>query len=243
MNNYLNVCTCGDCLDLMRTMPDNSVDISFTSPPYNDSGTKNESVSQPKGHNTHKKYLHVEQRQDWFEWMCEVIDEMRRVSKKYVLFNVQAIKSNRSNVYKLIGHYSDVIHDIIVWYKPNGTPTSTPHKISNKYEFVLIIKCDGVKGVDVSSRFYTNVITMNINKNKEFAKIHRALMSKQFCDEIIKEFSQEGDTVLDPFFGLGTTGLSCIQLGRNFIGFEKHPVYCELANKRINDDVQLKLEI
>ena len=68
-------------------------------------------------------------------------------------------------------------------------------------------------------------------------------MSKQFCDEIIKEFSQEGDTVLDPFFGLGTTGLSCIQLGRNFIGFEKHPVYCELANKRINDDVQLKLEI
>ena len=107
---------------------------------------------------------------------------MRRVSKKYVLFNVQGIKSNRKDLYKLIGHYAEYIHDIVIWYKPNGAPTSTPHKLSNKYEMLLIIKCDGVKGVDVSSKYYTNVIVQNINSNKEFAKIHRHYIGFELVD-------------------------------------------------------------
>ena len=167
---------CGDCLELMSELNDNSVDVCFTSPPYNDTGTKSDNVAVTKwGGNTHKKYINVERRKDWFEWQCEVINEMLRVSKKYVLYNIQGIKNNRRNVYKLIGKYADRIHDIVIWYKPNGCPTSTPHKISNKYEFLLIIKCDGVKNVDVNSSFYTNVITQNINSNKEYSKIHRAV--------------------------------------------------------------------
>lgn len=225
----------GDCLKLLKELKDNTVDVSFTSPPYNDTGTKNEDVGNLKSHNTHKKYLHVENRKDWFEWQCEVIDEMLRVSKKYVLYNVQGLKSNRHNVYKLIGHYADRIHDIVIWYKPNGAPTSTPHKLSNKYEFLLILKCDGVKGVDVSSRFYTNVIVQNINPNKEFAKIHRAVMNKAFCDEVIKEFTFEGDVVLDPFFGMGTTGVSCVEQNRHYIGFEMCEEYCNAARERIKN--------
>ena len=224
-----------DCLEGMKKMDTNSVDVSFTSPPYNDTGTKNEDVAVLKSHNTHKKYEHVEHRKDWFEWMCECIDEMLRISKKYVLFNVQGIKSNRTNVYKLIGHYADRIHDIVIWYKPNGAPTSTPHKISNKYEFLLILKPDGVKSVDVTSKFYTNVIVQNINSNKEYAKIHRALMAKGFCDEVIKEFTSENDIVLDPFMGLGTTALSCIEQNRQFIGFELSQKYHGICEQRISE--------
>lgn len=227
---------CGDCLELMSELNNNSVDVCFTSPPYNDTGTKSDNVAVTKwGGNTHKKYINVERRKDWFEWQCEVINEMLRVSKKYVLYNIQGIKNNRRNVYKLIGEYADRIHDIIIWYKPNGCPTSTPHKISNKYEFLLIIKSDGVKNVDVNSSFYTNVITQNINSNKEYSKIHRAVMSKPFCDEVIKEFTKEGDTILDPFSGMGTTGVSCVEQNRNYIGFEICEEYVELSKKRIND--------
>ena len=158
---------CGDCLELMKQLSDKCVDVSFTSPPYNDTGNKNQDVAiADEGGCTHKKYLHVETRKDWFEWMCEVIDEMRRITKKYVLLNVQALKKNRENIYKLIGHYSKHIHDIVIWYKPNGLPTSTPNKLSNTYEFLIIIKCDGVKGVDVNSTFYRNVIVQNNNSNK-----------------------------------------------------------------------------
>ena len=230
----------GDCLELLKELKDNTVDVSFTSPPYNDTGTKNEDVGNLKSHNTHKKYLHVENRKDWFEWQCEVIDEMLRVSKKYVLYNVQGLSSNRKNVYKLIGHYADRLHDIVIWYKPNGTPTSTPHKLSNKYEFLMILKCDGVKGVDVTSKFYTNVIVQNINSNKEFAKIHRAVMNKVFCDEVIKEFTSEGDIVLDPFFGMGTTGVSCVEQNRHYIGFEMCEEYCNAAKERIEKIINNK---
>lgn len=219
----------------MKKIPDKSFDVTFTSPPYNDTGTKNEDVANLKSNNTHKKYKSVEYRGDYFEWMCECIDEMRRVTKKYVLFNIQGLVKNRKNVYKLIGHYADYIHDILIWYKPNGTPTSTPHKISNTYEYILVIKVDGVKGVDVNSKFYRNVIVQNVNSNKEFHKIHRAVMNKNISDEIIKEFTCENDLVLDPFMGLATTGISCIENGRRFMGFEIDKEYFEVAKKRIED--------
>lgn len=222
-----------DCLAVLKTLPKGYVDVTFTSPPYNDSGTENEDVAVLKSSNTHKKYQDVERHDDWFEWQCEIIDELRRVTKKYVLYNVQALSNNRENVYKLIGHYADCIHDVVVWYKPNGCPTSTPHKISNKYEFLLIIKAEGVEGVDVNSDVYYNVIVQNINPNKEFASIHRAVMSKQFSDECIKEFTVEGDTVLDPFMGMGTTGVSCKEQKRNFVGIEISKLYYDKAIERI----------
>lgn len=225
----------GDCLEGMKKMDDNIIDVSFTSPPYNDTGSKNEDVAHIKSSNTHKKYINVETRKDWFEWQCEVIDEMLRVTKKYVLYNVQGIKNNRKDLYKIIGRYADNIHDILIWYKPNGCPTSTPNKLSNKYEMVLILKPKGVKGVSVNSKYYTNVIVQNINSNKEYAKIHRAVMNKEFCDEIIKEFTEENDVVLDPFMGLGTTALSCMEQNRKFVGFELCDTYIEEMSKRLEN--------
>lgn len=223
-----------DCLKVLKEMKDNYVDVTFTSPPYNDKGGEGEDVAAAVG-STHKKYQDVEFQGDWLEWQCEIIDELRRVSKKYVLYNVQALANNRENVYKLIGRYADCIHDIIVWYKPNGTPTSTPHKISNRYEFLLILKCEGTKGVDTTSEFYFNVIVQNSNHNREFSKIHRAVMSKDFSDECIREFTSKGDVVLDPFMGMGTTGVSCKEQGRHFVGIELSKLYYEKAIERIEN--------
>ena len=151
---------CMDCLEYMRHKADKSVDVFFTSPPYNDSGTDNEDVSKLKSHNTHKKYQDTERHDDWFEWQCEVIDEALRITKKYVLYNIQALSNNRENVYKIIGKYADRIHDILIYYKPNGTPTSTSYKISNMYEFVLILKPNGVEGVNVDEELTEMVETI-----------------------------------------------------------------------------------
>lgn len=230
---------CGDCLELMKKLPDNSVDVSFTSPPYNDKTAKhdynNEGKIQAKSHNTHTKYTHIETRSDWFEWQCEVIDEMLRVSKKLVIYNVHGLVSNRKNVYDLIGHYSNQIHDIVIWYKPNGTPTSTPHKLSNMYEYLILLKPKGVKGVDVTSDFYRNVIVKPANSNTKYKKIHRAVMNKDFCDEVIREFTREGDIVLDPFLGLATTAISCVEQNRHYIGFELSEQYFEVACERLDE--------
>lgn len=227
LEEHLNDVVLGDCLDLFKNLDDKSIDVSFTSPPYF-------SVGGGNSHNNKDKYLEPEKYKDWVGFQINVIDELLRVTKKYVLYNIQPLHGNKSNVYKLIGRYAERIHEIIIWYKPNGAPTSTPHKISNKYEFLIILKPYDVDAVDVNSEYYTNVIVKKGDNDNEYSDIHRAVMNKPFCDEVIHEFTKENDIVLDPFFGTGTTGISCKEQNRRFIGFEINKTYYEISKKRIN---------
>ena len=126
----------GDCLEEMKKMPSESIDVVFTSPPYNDSGK----TERDKEMKRHFKYEECESRDDWFEWQCKCIDEMLRVCKRQVLYNVQPLLSNKADVYKLIGHYADKIDQILIWYKPNAQPQHYPHRIANFYEMVLILR-------------------------------------------------------------------------------------------------------
>lgn len=219
----------GDCLEKMKSMSDQSVDVIFTSPPYNDSG-KSES---DKRNRRHFKYEECESREDWYEWQCECIDEMMRICKRQILYNVQPILSNKADVYKIIGHYADSIDQILIWYKPNSQPQHYPHRIGNFYEMVILFKCKQFDKLYINSNGYKNVIVKNINANHRYSDKHRALMSESFADEIIREFTQDGDTVLDPFMGLATTGLSCASLDRNFIGIEIHEPYFRIAEQRM----------
>ena len=213
----------------MREMDDLSVDVVFTSPPYNDSGRTDRDVETKR----HIKYQNIEYRDDWFEWQCECIDEMLRVAKRIVMYNVQALLSNREDVYRLIGHYAEKIHQILVWYKPNAQPQPYEHRIGNAYEMVLILRCRQFKNLHINSKQYRNVIVQNINPDHAYSDKHRAIMSGDFCKEIIKEFTQEGETVLDPFMGLATTGIHAINNKRNFVGIEINEEYFKLAEKRL----------
>lgn len=220
-------------------MDDNSVDVCLTSPPYNDVGKKDipsDSGNNPYG--VHKKYLEAEQHiDDWFEWQCSIIDEMLRISKKLVVYNIAGIKPNRENLYKLIGHYSKRIHDILIWYKPNGLPTCTPNAISNTYEYVLLLKPDNVETVKVNSTFYRNVIVNNVNSGNPYADIHHAVMPLSFASELVREFTKENDIVLDPFSGMGTTAVACIRLKRKFIGFEICEEYYNKSKERVEREI------
>lgn len=222
----------GDCLEEMKKMPDGCVDVVFTSPPYNDSGTS----ESDKENKRHFKYEVAEDREDWFEWQVECINEMLRVCKRQVLYNIQPILNNKADVYRLIGHFADRIDNILIWYKPNAQPQHYPHRIANYYEMVLILKGKDFDKLYINSNGYTNVIVKNINANSKYSEIHRALMSRSFCDEIIREFTQEGDTVLDCFMGLATTGLSCIRHNRNFVGIELHKPYFDIAEELMKAD-------
>jgi DNA modification methylase len=60
----------------------------------------------------------------------------------------------------------------------------------------------------------------------------------------IENYTNEGDTILDPFMGSGTTGVACVQTGRNFIGIEIDPTYFAIAERRIKEaQMQLRLEV
>lgn len=221
-----------DCLYEMKKMPDGCVDYVFTSPPYNDSGKTQRDVEKGR----HIKYKVPEYREDWFDWQCQCINEMIRITKKIVFYNVQALLSNKADVYRIIGEYADHIHMILIWYKPNAQPQGYDNRIGNCYEMVIIFKCKGFDVLHCNDKTYNNVIVQNINSDRRYSNLHKAIMSQRFADEIIREFTQEGETVLDPFCGLGTTAISCINLHRNFIGIEIDREYFEIAKERIISD-------
>lgn len=222
---------CSDCLQYMRSVQDGSFDVIFTSPPYNDSARTERDMETKR----HFKYKDIEFRDDWFEWQCECIDEMLRVTKRQVMYNVQPILSNKADVYRLIGRYADKIDQILIWYKPNAQPQHYPHRIANFYEMVIIFRCKDFGKLYVNSNGYSNVIVRNINSNREYCDIHRAVMSKDFCDEIVREFTQPNDVVFDPFMGMGTTGVSCLEIGegRTFVGTEIDEEYYLKATERL----------
>ena len=66
-------------------------------------------------------------------------------------------------------------------------------------------------------------------------KIHKAVMKQEVSDWFIEKFTNENDLVLDPFMGLGTTGISCKKMNRDFIGIELDKNYYDIAEKRINE--------
>ena len=219
----------GDCLTEMKKMKDCSVDVIITSPPYNDSGsTENDKINK-----RHYKYETFENREDWFEWQCECIDEMLRITKRHILYNIQPILNNKKDVYKIIGKYADKIDNILIWYKPNAQPQHYPHRIANFYEMVLILKGQKFDKLYITENGYNNVIVRNINSNHNYSDIHRAVMSESFCDELIHNFTLPKETVLDPFMGLATTGISCIKEKRDFIGIEIYEPYYKLAKERM----------
>lgn len=211
----------GDCFIELKKITTESIDVSFTSPPYN-------SIR-------HKKYNnYTDDIDNYYLFLCEFTDELLRITKKTVIINIQANYYNRPDVYKYIGKYNKEISRIIIWSKSNPTPSSMQHKLTNAYEFFMIFSKE--KSININSIFMKDVINYPINSQK--IKGHKAVMNSDVSDLFIKEFSNKGDIVLDCFMGSGTTAVSCKKYGRNFIGIEINKEYFEIAKKRINDTIQ-----
>jgi DNA modification methylase len=182
----------GDCLDVMKTMPDKSVDMVFTSPPFKEDDVEAEY---------------------WGEY-AKWFSEMNRIASKAVLIIHSATKLN-----KLISEYPP--KRTMIWgkgfsqYSYRWNPILL-YQISDDYKINKFIWSDsfGVQAVQ--------------GKGKE----HKYQDPLLLYELIIKMF-KGCDTILDPFMGSGTTGVACVQTGRNFIGIEIDPTYFAIAEKRI----------
>lgn len=184
--------------------------------------------------NYKNKYINKESMTfpEWHNFLFKFTDELLRICKSHVIINIQPNIQTKKYIYDYIGHYSKAIKQMIIWYKPNGQPSSTPNAFSNSYEFILVLS-NKVKRVKANSKFIRNIIVENVNTNNEYKDIHKAIMNKKVADWCIKELTKEGDVVIDPFGGLGTTAICCIEQKRKFIYIEKEEIYCKEAYKRI----------
>lgn len=205
----------GDCLDVMKGMTDNSVDVVFTSPPYN--------------RKRNDKYSHyTDIIDDYYGFLKNSVTESLRLSKGFVILNIQKTIYNKKDVFRLIGEFGDSIQEIIIWEKSNPMP-APGFSITNAYEFFIVFGDSPLK----SNTTYTkNVITTAVNS--DMGKSHKAVMKQEVADWFVEKFTNKGDIVLDPFFGIGTTGVAAKKFDRHYIGIELSQEYCDMANERLN---------
>jgi DNA modification methylase len=223
----LNKVYVGDCLNLIKDIDDKSVDVSFTSPPYN------------RVHR-HDKYDYYEDtRSDYYDMLVNITDEMLRVTKDYVIINIQCTRFNKNEFYLYIGHYANKINGTVIWTKSNPQPASNRREVNNinvtsvtnAFEYFIFLK-DGEDFVKYGDSQFKNVVTSTVNTRH--IEGHGAIMKKEICLDLLKAFTKKDDIILDPFFGTGTTGVCALELDRKFIGFEIVPEYAEVAQQRID---------
>lgn len=124
---------------------------------------------------------------------------------------------------KIIGHYAKEIQQIIVWEKSNPLPANG-FNVTNAYELFLVI---GDKALKANQTYTKNIITTSVNSN--MPKNHHAVMKMEVAEWFIKSFTREGDIIIDPFMGIGTTAIVCRENNRHFVGFELSKEYYDMA--------------
>ena len=186
----------GDCLEVMKSMPDKSVDAVITDPPYG--------IGKA-------------------EWDDKFPTEWYQISKE-ITDSIFIITGSAQLKYSIPLVGKDFV-EVIAGRNLNGM-TFSPIGFGNW----LACVCSGKKPKPGVTFFEFSVRGEMPN--------HPSPKPIEYMRKLIARITEEGDTILDPFMGSGTTGVACVQTGRNFIGIEIDPGYFKIAEKRIKDAQQ-----
>ena len=250
----------GDCLDVLKTIQTESIDLIVTSPPYDNLREYNGNVQQ------------------WcFDKFKSIANELYRVTKNggVVVWVVgdKIIKGNKTlTSFKQTLEFQSIgfnVHDVMI-YKKKNTPFMRSNAYTNCYEFMVILskgspktfnplkqptvrsgyemlvsnkKADGInnkilkelKKEKVKTNIWEYSVGLGGSTKDKIAFQHPAIFPEQLAKDHILSWSNKNDLVLDPFMGSGTTGKMCKLLDRRFIGIEIDKTYFNIAKQRIGD--------
>ena len=209
----------GDCLERMKEIPDGSVDMVLTDPPYGMDYQSNRRMVK-------QKFLKIEGDKD-LSWTEKFIDECWRVMRVNTAIYFFCSWHN-------IGFFKDAIErrfkvkNVIVWVKNNHGSGDLKAGYAPKHEFVVYAnkgRClnRGKRIPDV----------MEFDKIPSGKLVHPTEKNTSMLEVFVNQSSDSGAVVLDPFMGSGSTGVACVNTNRNFIGIELDPDYFEIAKQRI----------
>ncbi|MEM1688936.1 MAG: site-specific DNA-methyltransferase [Candidatus Hadarchaeales archaeon] len=208
-DDFINKIICGDCFVLIKKIPDGCVDAIITDPPY---GLYKEGVCSDEDLTTFYK----------------VLPECYRVLKKNAFF---ITFFSTKFLPKLFKNNPFTYFWQIILYCPEGAVKS-PIGIT-KYMSCLVFKKGNPRIVLRNKDIFVDTPGKMIEPDEGFIN-HPTPKPKHFIREILRMFTKEGDLILDPFIGSGSTAVACKQLNRRFIGFEINEKYCQLANRRLS---------
>jgi len=244
----INQIVSGDCLKVMRTFPDGIFDCCITDPPFN--------MSRKKGlgwafssHVTMQEQWDIFAEDDYFQFTVNWISEVLRVLKTngnlfifgsfHCIFTIGFILQNLFNR-RIISQ--------IVWYKPNAQPNITCRMFTESTEFIIWAVNNESKKAKNWTFNYEVMKAMNNDKQmrnmweipltkpseRKYGK-HPSQKPLAVINRLILAGTNEGDLILDPFSGTGTTAVVAVQHKRKWIMIEKEDEYNRIAQKRVDE--------
>jgi DNA modification methylase len=197
-----------DCQEGIKKLDSESVDLILTDPPYglNKEGIKNDS-DLSLFYNTLPEFYRVLKKDSFF---------ITFFSTKFL---PELFKNNPFAYYWQI-----------ILYCPNGSVRSSIGY--TKFMSVIIFKKGNPKVKKANKDIFIDTPGRMVEPEEGYIN-HPTPKPTKFIKESLEMFSKEGDLILDPFIGSGSTAVACQDINRNFIGFEINKEYCDLANKRL----------
>lgn len=263
----------GNCFELLDTLPESSIDLVVTSPPYADIKSYGKNVNEVS-------VFHVD---NYVDWIMPIFNKVFRVLKPSgsFIFNIDDKchkKQRHPYIFDMISRVSResdiMMYDYYIWHKKAAIPSGGKKRLNHMTEFIFhfvknknevkwnmdgvreeyaqtsINRCktdiktyitdeNGIKtGVPKTNKLNekgkvpSNVFRFN-NNQVERGNKHPAPFNREIPLWFIKALTDEGDIVLDPFMGSGTTAIASIELNRRWIGFELNPEYINIAKDRL----------
>lgn len=237
-----------DCREILKDL---NYNYAFTSPPYNMhlrvNAKKDGYVSRGAGPRTIGKFSQKYENYtddlpiDEYYTMCKtVIDELLKKSR-LLFWNIQLVTGNKPAIMRLMGNYEQNIKEIIIWDKQRVAPSSNAHIMNSRYEFIWILapkKDCFTRTFEGFTRKYAGFDNLiSISPMGKSISEHGATMPIALPQTIFKHFANKKDVIVDPFMGAGTTLRAAKNLNIKSIGIEIDEKYCELAAKRMAQEV------
>ncbi len=217
----------GDCLDILKQIKDNSVDLVLTDPPYKTiSGGDSDGINskRPSGIMRGNRELFKHKNVNHNDWLLEVYRVLKNGSHFYCFTN----SLNLSHILSTAENCGFKLHNILVWEKNNCTPSQYYMK---NCEYILFMR----KG---KAKYINNIgdsKTVHAYKNIIGNKLHPTEKPTNLLEFYINNSSNENDIILDPFMGSGSTGVACLNTNRQFIGIELDEKYFNIAKDRVEN--------
>lgn len=245
-----NVIYSGDCISVMNSLPEKSVDLVFADPPYNlQLGGELHRPDNSRVDGVDDAWDRFDSFQAYDAFTRDWLTAARRVLKDDGALWVIGSYHNIFRVGALLQELGFWMLNDVVWHKSNPMPNFRGTRFTNAHE--TLIWC--AKGPDAKYTFnYDAMKAMNDGtqmrsdwtlplctgaerlKADEGGKLHPTQKPESLLYRVLMASTKPGDVVLDPFFGTGTTGAAAKRLGRQYIGIEQDPAYIAAARKRIS---------
>ena len=228
----------GDCLTELKKMADNSIDCVVTSPPYNWKALRGNIKQSAKNHTNKSVDINYDAWGDdlpeaqYLQWQVDILDELHRIIKPTgsIFYNhkIRRWKKVLHHPYEIIRLAKAPLYQQITWDRGNSSNIRKEYLLPNT-ELIFWLRKNNPSVYKDAALHKTEVWKIAPSK----ADKHPASYPYDLAANCILLTTKEGDTVLDPFAGSGTTLVAAKQLGRNAVGIEISKSYCDLIKERL----------